>query len=60
MGKVTKKLVFLYLEDSTLIECQNLAAHLRSFNPKIAYAITNKKMDTISRAELKQMVKMLE
>ncbi len=58
--KVKRKLVLMYVEDSTMIELQNLAAHLKSLYPKIQFMITSKKMETISRAELKQMLKMIE
>ena len=60
MPKVTKKLVLLHIEDSTMVECQNLAAYLKHLYPKTVFMITHKKMETIGRAELKQMVKMIE
>jgi len=58
--KIKRKLVLLHIEDGTMVECQNLAAHLKTLYPSTIFMITHKKMDSISRAELKQMVKMLE
>lgn len=58
--KVKRKLVLLYIEDASQVECINLAAHLKPLYPKIQFMITSKKIDTIGRAELKEMIRMLE
>lgn len=58
--KHKRKLVLLYIEDASQVECINLAAHLKPLYPKIQFMITSKKMDTIGRAELKEMLRMIE
>lgn len=58
--KVKRKLVLLYIEDSTQVECINLAAHLKPLYPNIQFMITWKKMDAISKAEVRQMLRSIE